>query len=338
MRNPFSLISACVLSLGMTQAPATASEAESLGGPIAISGELNSDYGSDGTFRTDGYVKVSADVTDNIKAVLKLELDRYFYENGVEVDDDFDIETFIEEAYVEFSNHGGKLSAVIVGKKPIYFGSRASALPNSDNSPVDAATKLEQVYAVTVQFEDVGFLDLIEASVFESEGNDLNFGDVNGYAITLEKSITDKLSVIASAALTEREDDEKLITVGLVNHSGDWKSHAEFIYRDFDGQSAQQNNGVLGPQYAWEGDLAAVLGVAKKAGPGTVAVELSVIEDTLIQVGAGYNLHISDNMEIGPEIRYTDLDNGDSDTSVAVRLKLKFGHTAHHMSQKHEGE
>ncbi|MDB2447473.1 hypothetical protein N9W79_02480, partial [bacterium] len=75
----------------------------------------------------------------------------------------------------------------------------------------------------------------------------------------------------------------------------------------------------------WEGNFAAMIGVARKLGPGTVAVEFTVIENTLVQLGLGYSYRVNDRVTIGPEIKHTRKDNGETDTSVAVRVTVKIG-------------
>lgn len=330
-----------ILSLFMTMITSNsvlAQRAEDLGGPITVGGAVNLDYNTNGTFGTESYVTVSAKLSKNIKAVLKLELDRYFYNKGVEVEDDFDIESFIEEAYISFKDVGGKLSAVIVGKQPIQLGTHASSMPNEHNSPTHEAIEIEQVFGVTVVFENVGFLDLVKASVYESESDDLSIGEVNGVAISLEKNITNSLKLALSAAQVEREDQERIVTVGFINKVGKWKTYGEVIYReghemdhdgDHDDLDDHDDDGHLGHfghhDVAWEGNWAAMLGAAKKMGPGVVAVEVYVIQDTLTQVGLGYIFQITDTVSVGPEYRYTRKEDGDTDNSIAVRVSVKFG-------------
>ena len=410
--------------------------AEDLGGPISVGGEIHTDYNTDGSLSTDGYIKISAKLSKRLKAVVKLELDHIFYKNGVYEDPNFDIEKFIEEAYIEFKNHKGKLHAIVIGKQPVAFGNHVSRMPNHHNSPTHDVNQIKKVFAFTIKFKDVGFFDLIEASVFESETDDLSIGDINGLSVRLTKNITEKLKVSLSAAKVKREHEEKIVSIGFVNKRGKWTAYGEFTYRDghiveekiYDdmvghiGHENQEHgheeesheedhhdeidddsmNGHIGHENQehgheeesheedhhdemdddsmnghnhmamfmdhdsaelfsdenhthymmgsdshsdmnhgkkeshsdhdhhhsnpWEGNFSAMLGLARQMGPGTVAIEVTYIDQTLIQYGLGYVVKANSHLTIGPEIRHTRYDYGrNSDTSVAVRLTLKFG-------------
>ena len=109
--------------------------AADLGGPIqgpslSTGVVLHTDYSLSGSFGTDGYLVIAADLNARVRAVLKLELERIFMAEGQQVPQDFNIEKFIEEAFIKFHNDHGKLAAVIIGKQPIPVGSEVSRMPN----------------------------------------------------------------------------------------------------------------------------------------------------------------------------------------------------------------
>lgn len=332
--------------------------ASDLGGPIqgpslSTGVVLHSDYSLSGNFGTDGYIMIAADLNERVRAVLKLELDRIFMADGRKVPQDFNIEKFIEEAFIKFHNDNGKLAAVIIGKQPIPVGSEVSRMPNEHNGPTHGATEIKEVFGVTLTFRDIGFFDLVQIAGFESKGGDLNIGSIDGASIRLTKQITETLSLRLSAAQVKRENLEKLVSVGFIQRSGKWNFYGDFVYRRGHARRISEHSPIHEDEHemghghediAWSGDYSAMLGLSRKLGPGVAAMEITYIDQTLLQLGIGYTLDITKNLSVGAEVRHTHQHSGGSDTAVFVRVTVKLGSTVgndehdHGHEDEHEDE
>lgn len=289
--------------------------AEDLGGPIEISGKIVTDASWDTAVEAEnlrfkgGKIKITAKLAKHIKLVLGFDLQRELIKNGVEVSDDFDFEDFFKEAYIEIKNVGGQALVFVVGKHEIAFGQDYAGLPIYHNNPVHGAAEYNEVFGFTMRYEMDNFFDLIEISAFETEKSDLSIGEINGGSVRLTKKMNDKLKAKLSAA---RIDEETRISLGFVFEEGKWTTWAEGLYVEGSAKYPDAGYMITG-------------GVKRDLGPGRVAVEGSFIQDTLWQLGIGYEMPIADNVTVGPEIRYTDRENGESGWQVGVRTTIKFG-------------
>lgn len=318
--------------------------------PVEVGAVIHSDYSLSGNFGSDGFIIISAALNSKLRAVLKLELERLIYTSGQFVTQTVDLNKFIEEAYIELRNHDGKLAAVVVGKHPIYLGTHGSRMPNAHNSPTHGTTEIQEVFGVTLTFRDVGFFDLIETSVFESQGGDLAIGAINGTAIQLTKDITESLSLILSAAQVRRENTEQLVTLGLIKRSGKWSFYGDFVYRrghlesvedhiahDMEDEIGHGSHTGLGHDHShWDGNFAATIGMARKIGRGVAAIEVSYIDKTLVQYGIGYTLHINPNLSVGSELRHTCHTGESCNTTALVRVTLRLGSSVGKGDHDHE--
>ena len=319
--------------------------AADLGGPIqgpslSTGVVLHTDYSLSGSFGTDGYLVIAADLNARVRAVLKLELERIFMAEGQQVPQDFNIEKFIEEAFIKFHNDHGKLAAVVIGKQPIPVGSEVSRMPNDHNGPTHGATEIKEVFGITLTFRDIGFFDLVQIAGFESKEGDLNIGSIDGASIRLTKQLTETLSLRLSAAQVKRQNLEKLVSVGFIQRSGKWNFYGDFVYRrghtrratehspiyEHDQEHDQEHETGHGhDDITWSGDYSAMLGLSRKLGPGVATMEITYIDRTLLQLGIGYSLDITENLSVGAEVRHTQKDSGERDTAVFVRMTVKLG-------------
>ncbi len=313
--------------------------ASDLGGPIqgpslSTGVVLHSDYSTSGSIGTDGYLMIAADLNDRVRAVLKLELDRIFLAEGRKVPQEFNVEKFIEEAFIKFHNDHGKLAAVIIGKQPIPVGSEVSRMPNGHNGPTHGATEIREVFGITLTFRDIGFFDLVQIAGFESKEGDLDIGSIDGASIRLTKQITETLSVRLSAAQVKRQNLEKLVSVGFIQRSGKWNFYGDFVYRRGHARRVSEHSPTHEDEHevghghediAWSGDYSAMLGLSRKFGPGVAAIEITYIDQTLVQLGIGYTLDITENLSLGAEVRHTQQHSGERDTAVFVRVTVRLG-------------
>jgi opacity protein-like surface antigen len=68
-----------------------------------------------------------------------------------------------------------------------------------------------------------------------------------------------------------------------------------------------------------------MLGLSRKFGPGVATMEITYIDQTLLQLGIGYSLDITENLSVGAEVRHTHQHSGERDTAVFVRVTVRLG-------------
>jgi hypothetical protein len=307
-----------VFSTSMAMADEVSTNAEDLGGVIKVSAQTKADFfynNSTGDYldnlNNKANVKISAQLSKQIKLVIGLELKSKLRANGDNTTSDFDIEKFLKEAYIEIKNIDGVPVAFVVGKHKIAFGQDFSDMPGSDLGPLHNTAKMDQVMGVTVSLDKLPFFDLVQISGFETGAGDLKIGDLDGASIRLTKNITDQIKAQASYmhAGNGTDDDEDRVSVGLIYDNGDWTAWIEGIYTN---GNSDFDHGVSG-------------GASKKVGPGRVVVEATYLHDALTQYGVGYKFMVGKNLEFGPEVRYVDYADGrDSETQILIRAKVKF--------------
>ena len=278
-------------------------------------------------------VRLTGKITKHVKAVLTTQIERMLIENGVETSGaTFDVERFVEEAYIEVSmnEQSGVPVAVLIGKQAAAFGQQASRLPMFKDNLLYNLTRHEQVIGVSVKLEAKWLeqvLGSLEVSVFDNTQYDLKLGDAAGASIRLSRAITSKLKATASAMAIAKDnnynwsDADKRITLGFVydNGKGSWKTYAEGIY--FEGNTAYPNS-----------NWGAQIGAAKWFGFGEAVVEYQYLENVAHEIAAAYNIPVGKNLVVSPEVRYQRKDDGsgDDDTRLGVRTKVRFdSHQGH---------
>lgn len=299
---------------------------------LKVEGEANLDYFAKDSndYETnlrlkDSRVRLSAQVARGLKAVVGAEISRRLIKDGVSVGSQvFDIERFINEAYIEIrmSEITGTPVAVVLGKHAMAFGQQVSGLPMYQDNLLYNLGKKEDVIGVTVTLEKAalaGVIDSLELSVFEAGEKDLKIADVGGMSIRMSKAIAQQLKATASGMAIGKDnnyvwaDAEKRAALGFVytGKKGTWKAYAEGIY--FEGNAANPNKN-------WGTNA----GVAVKAGPGDVVLEYAYLEATAHQIAAAYNLPVGHNLVISPEVRYNFNNDGSEEFRAGVRSKVKF--------------
>jgi len=316
--------------------PAQADEEESLGldNRFQIDAQLRTDVlvkkDAAGKYRSNlreeqSYVRLTTRITENIRAVITTQLDRDLITDGRGATQTFDVENFIKEAYTEVRQVGGQPIAFVIGKQPIPFGQRMLKLPMSrPENPTERLTREEEVFGFTValDYNFFNLIDKVEMSVFETEAGDLQIGKVDGASIRLSKQLTEKLKLTMSYMHLGNGHDKSLEsedrgTIGLVYTSGAWTAWVEGI--------AMTNN-----RDNPNSDYAVTAGVARKLGPGEIAVEASYIQNSLTQLGLGYRMNVTKNLSIGPEVRYTWYDDSthgarENELQAGVSAVVKLG-------------
>ncbi|MDB2447042.1 hypothetical protein N9W79_00285 [bacterium] len=297
-------------------------DASDLGGPISVSAggsvdnmwpDLKNGDFSDGRF----WISVDANISENIRAYLGGFIYRRLRANGSSVDiSKVTVGEFIDEAYIEIRNIGGKPVAFIVGKQYIPFGIDNKEMPNFQADPTYwNITETSGVFGFTVNLENIPFFDLVEISGFETGGYDLEVGTVDGASIRLSKQLTDSIKATGSYMHLANDDVlaemEDRIALGFIFERGVWTTWVEGMH-------------VSGNQAFPDMDFGIVIGAARKLGRGRMIVQGTYLTDTLKQVGFGYKMPVAPNVTVGAEARYTDYTYGEDGWSVTVRTTVHF--------------
>lgn len=318
-----SLLVLCFVLSSSVFAEDYSTRAEDLGPALSVSAATYTDFISNqpdedldlDTAKNKTCIKITADLSENVRAHVLLKLIHYFKENGsTDVVNKTDLEKWLNQAYIEIHDIEGVPMAFIVGKHWVAFGANVNKMPTPENSPLFLDGLYDEVFGFTVSLEEVPFFDLVEVSGFETEGGDLSIGDYYGASVRLTKDITDKLKAKVSHLHANNEDldNTNSTSVGLIFADGTWTGWFEGIYLDGSKQYPDSGFGMT-------------TGVSKKFEAGTVAVEIAYIENSLIQYGIGFLFDIVENVQVAPEIRYNDYEDGrENDWQVAVRVIMKF--------------
>jgi len=275
--------------------------------------DSNGDY--EDNMRIKGSViKFTATISENIKAVIAIKLDRMLRANGDSVESSLELEEFLKYAFVEIRNIGGKPVAVVIGKKGIPMGLGFDRFLNQHNNPVRGLRNLDEVFGITVTL-DSETLGKIQASVFENleESKDLDVGTVGSYAIRYSREIMDGLEGNISYAHLGHDDreDEDRLSIGAVYKTGKNTFWAEGIY--FTNHSSY-------------GDAVAVnVGASRKFKFGEAVAAVNFIEDHMTQLALGLNISVNDSIRVGPEVRYSmyDDEERDDETTYGVRTEIR---------------
>lgn len=271
----------------------------------------------DGISADDINVTLSADLASKVRAKVRTNLAALF--NGGSVGDK--LEAAIEEATIEIREiNGTPFAAVIFGKKQV-FGNEANKdmADYRDSLLYDLFTK-DQVIGLTVELNDVlGFA--IAASAFENESGDLQFGSGWGFSASASRQLTENVRLRAQGMMQDAYGDlsDRRATVGLVYDSGDgrWSASIDGLYVE----------GVhcMNPSTNWGAQADARM----KAGPGTVRVQASYLEDTAYQVAAAYDIPVAAGLVVSPTIRHTTDENGNNGaTEAMIEARVRLGNNS----------
>ena len=321
---PALLLGLCVNSV----TPVLAGDLELLDGDFVVGyeGETNTNFSSSSqngsmTNFNDSYISLNVEWKNKIRMVLTGKLEEIFEQNSVEFNDDFSIEEFIQEAYIEIKEVGGSPIAVIVGKQPIPFAQNVQAMPIFSNNPLADLQQIDEVYGLTVDLTEglFGMFDQVEVSAFETEQGDLNIGSIDGVSVRLSKMLTDNiLLTLGHAELGNSHlstGNERRTTVGLIGESNDgmlvgWVEGMYF-----------SNN----PEYP-DSSFAITVGAMMRVHRTTdIIVEFNYVEKEVMQYAIGTRTALTSNLSLGVEARYNDRVSGDDDITLGINLTYSFG-------------
>lgn len=269
------------------------------------------------------YVKLSLEWKNKVRAVVKTKLEEIFAENKIDLNDDFSLGEFIKEAYIEIREVNGSPMAIIVGKQPMAFGQGVEAMPLFKNNPLVQLQEIDEVFGVTVDLSEglFGIFDQAELSVFETEGEDLKLGEIDGVSLRLSKMITDQiLLTLSHAELGNNHLDsghERRTSIGLIGESTDgvlvgW---VEGIYFS--------NN----PEYPKAEFGLTVGGMMRVHETTDVIVEYNMIQNELQEIGLGVRTNLTQNVTVGAEVRYRNYVERKDDVIFGISLTYRFGST-----------
>ena len=137
---------------------------------ISIDGEINYSFfnrTSDSQNVTNlkgSYLRVQTEFNKFVKAVVLLNLEHALKEDKLSINNTFDLDDWVEQAYVKVTRDiGGKKRALIIGKQPIPFGTSLIQRPLYNESALYNLQNIEAVYGITVDLgEDfLNFFDEI---------------------------------------------------------------------------------------------------------------------------------------------------------------------------------
>lgn len=315
--------------LSPTQVLSQSNDLELLDGDFRIGYEA--EINSNGLASTEGrsavnfkesYISLNAEWKNKIRLVITGKLEEIFKENEVTFNDDFSLEEFIEEAYIEIKEVGGSPIAVIVGKQSIPFSQKVQAMPLFKENPVANLQSINEVYGLTVDLTEglFGIFDQVEISAFETEKGDLKLGTIDGVAVRLSKMLTDNiLLTMGHAEMGNSHLDsghERRTSVGLIAESNDgmlvgWVEGMYF-----------SNN----PEYP-NSSFAITAGAMVRVHRTTdVVVEFNYVEKELNQYAIGTRTALTANTTLGVEVRYNDYHDGrENDVVFGVNLTYTFG-------------
>jgi hypothetical protein len=298
---------------------------------IEYDAEINSnvvDSRNDGSgINLDGsYVSMSVEWKEKIRMVLTGKLEEIFQDNKVEFNEDFDIENFVEEAYIEIREVGGTPIAIIVGKQPIPFGQNVQAMPIFNNNPLSNLQEIDEVFGLTVDLTEglLGLFDQVELSTFETKAGDLEIGKIDGMSIRMSKMLTEQwlLTLSHSRQGNDHLDSgtEKRTSIGLIGETED-------------GSLVGWVEGILfsnNPEYP-NSDFAITVGGQYQIAESTaIVVEYNYIQDEMHEIGAGVKTELTRNLSVGAEIRYRDyVTERDNDVLFGIVFTYRFGNTGY---------
>jgi len=291
---------------------------------VNIEAEINSGAsvstnGNNSVGVNDSFLSMSVTWKDKIRAVVTNKLEHIFKQNSVEFNNDFSIQEFIKEAYIEIRDIKGIPVAVIVGKQPIPFGQNIQAMPIFNNNPLSRLQEIDEVYGLTVELTEglFGLFDQLEVSAFETNNGDLELGKIDGLSVRLSKTLTENwLLTVSHASLGNSHLDtgkESRTSVGIIGESdsGDLVGWFEGVYFS--------NN----PEYP-NSSFALTGGVMYRIHRTTdIVVEYSYVQKAIHDLGIGIKTYLTKNLTLGSEVRLRHHVSQD-DTEVVFGINLTY--------------
>jgi hypothetical protein len=286
-------------------------------------GEVNGNYVAHENYDynyTYGWLSLSVEWKNKVRAVLGTSLTAVFEENDIKLENDFDIEEFITDAYIEIKEVGGEPMAIIVGKRSIPFANPVEAMPIFGNNPMSEMYDKDGVFGLSVRLDKgfFGLFDGAEASIFETEGDDLSIGTINGASVKLTKELTENIAMNVGYAHMDngQGENEKRASIGLIT-------------KTLDGDLVGWINGMLfsdNPEYP-NSSFAITAGSKYQLTRSTdVVVEMTYVEKEVMQYSLGVNTALTRRVTVGAEVRYNDYQDSREDEIVfGVNARYTFG-------------
>ena len=306
-----SLVASTLATLMLTSGPV-------LAGPKSLTFEGNSEtdfsYSSDDDSvkvnKRSAEIKATLVITEALKAVIKVDLAEAINEG--EFDED-DLESMIEEAYIEVDANG--YATILVGKHQMAFAQQYAAMAIHENDRRDAITRQDEMIGITVKLPNdtlkiVGkVVDSLEISAFETGKGDLDVASDAGVSFRATKALSDKVELAVSGLMKEQDgaDEQALAVSATYKADNGWTWFAEGIWMN--------NSSEYG-----DADYLVTAGASKEVGPGTLVLQADYLENYGAEIGASYHLPVTQNITFSPEIRH----NFDTDeTTVGARVTMK---------------
>lgn len=269
---------------------------------------------------TYGWLSLGVEWKNKVRAVLGTSLTALVENGDIKLEDGFDIEEFITEAYIEIKDVGGQPVAFIIGKRSVPFATSVEAMPIFGNNPMSEMYDKDGVFGFTVRLNQglFGLFDSAELSAFETEGDDLSIGTINGASVKLTKELSQAIAINAGYAQMDNGAGgvEKRASVGLIS-------------KTMDGDLVGWVNGMLfsdNVEYP-NSDFAITGGVKYQlTRTADVVVEMTYVEKELMQYSLGVNIALTRRVTLGAEVRYNDYEDAREDEVVfGLNARYTFG-------------
>ena len=287
-----------------------------------------SDNKDESDFRTkDAEIKAQLMLGKQLKAVVKLELEQYFEDNGIVVLNSKSVAKAIEHAYLAFvpAKDGSVIAKVVFGKHRVAYGTDLAYTAMYQDGLYYDIARQDEVIGMTITLRPQTIIDQLSVSVFENGEGDLDIADTYGASFKAYKALSKAFVATLSGMWKETgaADDEYRVEIGLL-----YRNKANGITGYARG-TLMENHPTFGDAYA------AVIGLVKELGNGwgRAVLEGSYIEDYASQLTFAwlFNPFGGKNIQVGPEVRYTSYDNpviiaGKSvteDTTYGVRVTVR---------------
>ncbi|MCF8060667.1 MAG: hypothetical protein K9K67_15295 [Bacteriovoracaceae bacterium] len=320
------IIPAVVLSLGFCT-PSFAQDVGLLKDDFKVSyyGEVSANAVSHPEYNynyTNAWLSLGVEWKNKVRAVLTTSLTTILEDNKIKLEDDFSLEEFITEAYIEIKEVGGSPVAIIVGKRSIPFVKSIEAMPVFGNNPLSEEYDIDEVFGLTVKLDKglFGIFDSAELSVFETDAGDMSIGTINGVSVKLSKELTKNVALNAALVSMDR-DDNPMGTEG--------RAILGVITKSNDGDLVGWVNGMLfsnNPKFP-NSDFALTAGAkVQVTGSTDVVVEMTYVEKEVIQYAIGSNTALTSRITVGAEVRYNDYQDAREDEIVfGLNARYTFG-------------
>ena len=257
----------------------------------------------------ESYISASVELQEQIRAVINLNLTHIFENESLELNVEFNIQQFIEEAYIEIREFNGKPFAIVLGKRPIKFGANVEQMPFYERNPLLSNMMIDNVFGFTFEVTEkimdvIGLLNQIEFTVYESKQNDLKINEFGSFAVRGTKMLSKNflLTLGYSNQINEgSENNQNRLNIGVVGSTKDGKilGWVEGVIFNYDPNNPDSNVGLTG-------------GITALMTPTlSFILESTFINNSLFQIGIGVKKDFTPQLSLGVETRMTYRANAD---------------------------